>query len=76
MSDMRNVETTDVNIHKLFQRFRNDMMMNKTEWYKFCKRYTEREPTTIVWYIKNMYDIDLRANQIQEYLANELMWCN
>lgn len=77
MNDKNYMEgKTNVNMKKLFQRFRKDMLMDKNEWFKFCRRYNERETSTIVWYIKNLYGIEVRASQVQEYLASELMWCD
>lgn len=64
----------DINIGKLFKCFREDMKMNQKEWDNFCKRYTERDPSTIVWYIEKLYGVKLKPNQIQEQLDKELIW--
>lgn len=48
---------TNLNSENLFDRFRIDSKMNDKEWLAFCRRYAERDMSTVLWHLKRIYTL-------------------
>lgn len=44
-----------MNAEILLERFRKDMKMTETEYINFCRRYAQRNITTVIWYMSISY---------------------